>query len=564
MIGKIKNLLKDNLVIVLVLIIPFIAGINLLRPGYFSSHDDVQVMRLYEMEKCLKDGQIPCRLVPDMGAGYGHPLFNYHPVFAYYTGMFFRLFNISFIDTSKLLFFFSLIFSSLFMYILAKEFFGKFGGILAASMYVLAPYHSVDIYVRGALTETWGITFFPLILLVIYKLIKTNEFNYFVLTIFSIFLLVISHNTMPFLFLPVAFIWGLFWVFLEKRWKIIPKLLLCFLWAFSLSAFFLVPSLLEINLAKLQTMATGYYDFRDHFVTLFQLFFNRKWGYGPSILGPNDTMPFQLGWPLWPLALVSGFAAIVIFLQKKFKSQVNNALIFSFILFVFSVFMTHSKSYYVWNLIPGISFVQFSWRFLSLAILAMAILIGGLVQLFKSEKSKAIVSTTIIIITLLLNISYFKPEKYDPDMTDGQKLSGIEWQKQSMTTLNDYVPSSVEFVPKTMAPKEPVIVSGRGIITEYQRRSDFFRFAVETQGEKGVVVEVPIFDFPRWEVFLNTIKTNYMVDPDKGTIFVVVNPDKHTVVTGWFRNTPIRKAANAITLVSLALLIILIILKDKK
>lgn len=556
MIEKIKKLIKNNLIIIIVLLFPFLAGFNLLKPGYFSMHDDVQIMRLYEMEQCLKDGQIPCRWVPDMGAGYGHPLYNYHPVFAYYAGMMFRLFNISLIDTSKLLFFLSFVFSSLFMYFLAKEFFGKYGGIIAASMYVLAPYHSVDIYVRGALTESWGITFFPLILLAIYKLIKSNEFNYFVLTIISIFLLLISHNTMPFMFLPVAFVWGLYWVILEKKWKILPKLLLCFLWAFSLSAFFLAPSLLEINLAKLQTMATGYYDFRDHFVTLFQLFLDRKWGYGPSIIGPNDTMPFQLGLPFWILALLGSIIAII-----SFK---NYSLFFMSVIFVCSVFMTHSKSYYLWKLIPGISFVQFPWRFLSLAILAMALLVGGLVQLLKSEKAKLIISGGIILLTIILNIGYFKPEKYFPNMTDAQKLSGVEWQKQSMATLNDYVPSSVVLYPKILAPTQPIIIFGKGIITEYQRRSDFFRFAVETQGEKGVVVEVPIFYFPVWEIFLNTTKTNYTVDSDKGTILVAVHPDKHTVVTGWFRNTPIRKAANAITLVSLALLIILIVLKDKK
>ncbi len=58
----------------------------LFLPGYFSHHDDLQVMRIFEMRQCFIDFQIPCRWVPDMGYGNGFPLFNYYGVFPYYLG----------------------------------------------------------------------------------------------------------------------------------------------------------------------------------------------------------------------------------------------------------------------------------------------------------------------------------------------------------------------------------------------------------------------------------------------------------------------------------------------
>src|SRR5688572_23537107 len=88
--------------LIAIIIASVLASIPLFKPGYFFMHDDVQVMRLYQMERCFQDGQIPCRWVPDMGAGYGHPLYNYHPVFAYYLGTFFRIFGLSFLAISKL------------------------------------------------------------------------------------------------------------------------------------------------------------------------------------------------------------------------------------------------------------------------------------------------------------------------------------------------------------------------------------------------------------------------------------------------------------------------------
>jgi hypothetical protein len=36
------------------------------------------------------------------------------------------------------------------MYLLGKEFFKKWGGVVSAIFYVWAPYHSVDVYVRAA------------------------------------------------------------------------------------------------------------------------------------------------------------------------------------------------------------------------------------------------------------------------------------------------------------------------------------------------------------------------------------------------------------------------------
>ena len=82
---KIRQLFIPLAIIILVLI----ASRDLIKPGYFSIHDDLQVGRLYQMELCFRDLQIPCRWVPDMGYGYGYPLYNFYPSLPYYFGMIF-------------------------------------------------------------------------------------------------------------------------------------------------------------------------------------------------------------------------------------------------------------------------------------------------------------------------------------------------------------------------------------------------------------------------------------------------------------------------------------------
>ena len=77
-----------------------------------------------------------------------------------------------------------------------------------------APYHAVDIYVRGAMNESWALVWFPAICLLTLKLIRGVKqrslsgtklfFNkYTALLSVSWFALLTSHNLMVIIFTPV-------------------------------------------------------------------------------------------------------------------------------------------------------------------------------------------------------------------------------------------------------------------------------------------------------------------------------------------------------------------------
>src|SRR4029078_11740295 len=139
---------KNSLPILIVLLFGILASRTLLfQSGYFNMHDDLQMMRQLEIEKCFQDGQIPCRWVPDMGYGFGFPLFNFYPPLPYLVGEVYRVIGFAFTDTAKLTFATAIILSGIFMYLFSKEFFGRIGGALAAIFYIWAPYHAVDVYV---------------------------------------------------------------------------------------------------------------------------------------------------------------------------------------------------------------------------------------------------------------------------------------------------------------------------------------------------------------------------------------------------------------------------------
>ncbi|MBM3208967.1 YfhO family protein [Candidatus Shapirobacteria bacterium] len=553
---------KEIFWFLLILLICLPAGLNILQPGYFSMHDDVQVMRLFQMEKCLRDGQIPCRLVSDMGAGYGHPLYNYHPVFAYYLGMVFRLFGASLMDVSKILFFLTYFLSALFIYYLIREFFGRTSGIVGSVFFLYAPYHAVDVYVRGAMTESWGIVFFPLIFLSLYKFIKESGPKWFILSILSLTGLFLSHNIMTLLFAPISLAWAIYWLIVLKRWKDLRlplAVLLIFLWAGGLAAFFLIPAFFEQSLVKIDSLISDYYNFRYHFTTVRQLLIDRSFGYGPSRPGPIDGLSFQLGWPHWPVALFGGLTGLWLLIRRR--SAPVLAMLFLFCYWLGAVAMTHSKSSFIWERLSILSFVQFPWRFLGIAMFAGAFLAGGTIS-FLEKKLLWPVSALLIALVVMLNLGYFRPEKHFYDASDQKILSGESWKTQSMATLLDYIPSQVKEYPIDLAPANPWSTSGEARITEFRRRSDFWRFTIVASSDQAVVT-VPVFDFPKWQVLIDQNSVSHTSDNALGLISVEVPKGNHTVV-GWFENTRLRLIANALTIFSFLILILYVVYVDEK
>lgn len=557
-----KNQLAEYLCLMAVFLLSISASSPLFMAGFFPTHDDVQIMRLYEMEKCFDDWQLPCRWVPDMGAGYGHPLFNYHPVFPYYLGMVVRLLGFSLIDSTKILFFLSILLSGVLMFYFVKTFFGRLSGLLSAALYIFAPYHAVDVYVRGAMTESWGVVFFPLILLTIYKALTDFKAKYFVGAVVSLSLLYLSHNIMTLLFTPIAFLWSIFWVIQSGKYKLIIWVIGIFIWSIGLSAFFVVPAYLEQSLVTINSLISDYYSYQNHFVTVSQLFIDRSFGFGPSWHGSIGGLSFQLGLPHWVLSIISGFLII----RLVFKTnKIPWLLTFIFAIWAFSVIMTHAKSVILWQAIPPLSFVQFPWRFLAIAMFTSSFLGGWIITLFKKELVKIIVFLSLLFITLALNISYFKPEKIIKEINDTYMLSGEKWVEQSRATLLDYRPKGVSVLPESIAPHLPY--SDQPIkldVNKFSKNSNTWFLDITNSQKDNVDIMVPIFNFPIWEILMDSRDIMVIKSNPEGVIQLEVPPGNHLIM-GSLKDTQLRTFANITSTVFLALTVtVLLVLNIRR
>ena len=125
-----RSLRSHALGLLIALLAALLAGRALLAPGFFDSHDGLlNVHRLFELEKCVADAQIPCRWVPDMGYGYGYPLFNFYPPLPSYVALGFRSLDVSILDAIKWTLLLSFAVGAVAMYGLAAVFFGARGAV---------------------------------------------------------------------------------------------------------------------------------------------------------------------------------------------------------------------------------------------------------------------------------------------------------------------------------------------------------------------------------------------------------------------------------------------------
>jgi len=523
--------MNKKIVIFIILLLGLIGSYRLFRPGYFSMQDDMHVFRLQQFNKCISELQIPCRLIPDGGMGYGYPLFNFYSPASYALAEIFHLIGFSFINSIKIIFTATSFLRPLGMFLLSSLFFGPIGGLISAILFALAPYQAVNSFVRGAIAENFAISLIPFVL---WFLLKQR---YFLFSL-CLCLLALSHNLTLLYTLPIVLIFSFLTPKNSKK-TIIHSIL-----GLGMACFFLLPAFFEKQLTTVNTMTEGYFNFVNHFTTLKQLFINRNdWGYGASLWGPVDDMSFQVGYLQWI------FPIITVFLIIKSKIKNRNFFILLFLLGIFSLFLTHNKSTFIWQLIPFLPFYQFPWRFLAPAIFFFSFISGFLGQQTISKKNKILLLFLLLSIELILSFSFFKEDIWYPALTDHEKLSGENLIAQSNAGLKDYWPKYGLNFPLSFAPSAPQVLSGNATVFSFSKTSRSTTSIISVRSESAFVT-LPIVYFPNYKVSINDNSSSYLIDRNLGLINLEL-PFGENNIKIIFYNTPIRTLSNLISIFSL-------------
>ena len=557
--------IRINKFLLLTIIVSLLSFYQLIRPGFFPMQDDLQAFRLQQMVKCLSDFQIPCRWIPDMGYQYGYPQFNFYGPTPFYFGAILNFVGIQIIDVVKILFMLGFLLSAISIFVFLKTFLNQFSAFVGGVLYTIAPFKAAEVYVRGSLNEFLVFIFLPLIFWSSYLLIETKKNKYLLWLSASLALLFTTHNLTSMIFLPIFLIWVLTLLFIKKDFKVGGRVVLSILLGFALSAFFLLPALLEKQYAHLESLLGGYFDYRQHFVNINELFVSNFFGYGSSVLGPNDEVALSVGIIHWPLAALGLILSILLFKKNKKLS-----IIFWMLTLVELVvlFMMHQKSSLIWEKIPVLWYMQFPWRLLINSTFIISILgAGGIYLLTQFNKKLAyIFGVGTIVLLIILHGNFFMPKDWFY-INDSDKFSGVSWEKQLTISIFDYLPIYAKFPPNKKAPELPEVLDGEVTFSDYQKGSNFQKGNFIAQVDS--VIRLPLFDFPGMQVKVDGKLINHTNNDCRGEDYcfglITINvPSGPHSLSAKLTDTPVRLLGNIITLVSFLVFGWMVFKKDEK
>lgn len=526
--------MKEKVLLLLVplLLLSMIPVFDLLNPGLPITHDGQDhVARIANFYQNLKEGVIIPRWAANLNWGYGHPILMFLYPFSSYATSLIHVLGFSFVDSFKIFFGLSYIASGFAMYLWIQSFFEKKTGLIAALLYLFAPYRMIDIYVRGAIGEHAAFIFPPLILYSLLKLSSFPKFSYIALGATSLAGLILAHNAISLMFLPVIGVYALYLLFpLKEKKAFLKSVVLVFAFGFSLSAFFWIPAFFEGKYTLRDIVTKN--DYVTNFVSV-QSFLYGNWSYGGS-----GMLSTQVGITQWMLILLS-IPALINARKKKERIWIFTTVLF--IIFFITLWLMTDYSSLVWRYVPLLQKFQFPWRFLSLSVF-IASFSGAFVFYKASQKAKNAFLIITLLLLLFLNKDYWHAQGYQkkPETFYSSVYNGT-------TDTGESAPIwSVRFMlarPK----KEAEVIEGNAAIKKISRKTTSHVYEIVADRETRIL-ENTLF-FPGWQVFIDgkENKNIQFQDPAyRGLITFFVPKGNHTVDIR-FTETKLRILADLIS-----------------
>ncbi len=352
------------------------------------------LQRLQQLETALRDGHFPVRWMPDANYGYGYPFFNFYAPLSIYIAAVFRFLGFSFVRSLELAQLSGFMLAAWGMFLLAQRWLkSEWAAFLASVAYTVAPFHLVNIYVRGdSLAEFWAMAWYPWVLMAADSLLHYvgPKFPYGRVAAFALAYaaLILSHNISALIFTPFLLFFLLLWGLAQarssfeaeqarpkrSRRQIWLSILLALLLGLALAAWFFTPALVEKDLAQLGPVTEGFFHYSNHFRGLELVQSSPLFDYSVS-----GGRAFRLGLVQAIMTLLGMLALIYAAFRKQLVSPVI-ALFILLSLFV-ATFMITPLSRFLWEYLPLLSFTQFPWRFLSVQAFAAALATSALALL---------------------------------------------------------------------------------------------------------------------------------------------------------------------------------------
>lgn len=482
----------------------------LLKSGFFVSDDGSwMIIRLSAFFQSMREGQFPVRFLGRLNYSYGYPVANFlYPGFLY-IGSLIHLAGFSFVDTVKILLGGSVLTGALFTYLWLKTYFDRTASAIGVFGFILAPYLVFDLYSRGSVGEVLAIAWAAMGL---YSIAAVKPW----LLALSVSLLIVSHNTLAFLFI------GLFLIYItvRGRWK---DFWLTVLLGIGMVSFFWVPALHERKYVVFDSVDVS--SPSQYFITVKN----------------------------WLLLGISGIAAAAgSLLTPVSHKKERNVFI---VLLILTIGIALPISNVLWNIPVFSHIIQFPYRILSLTVFLDAWLMA---YVFSHSKNGMRVGLTVFfagaglwtLVPSLQSIRYMNvPEGY------------YTTNEATTTVQDEYMPVWVTDKPTQRAYDKLIFYEGAGTFDVKTLTSQSVDVVVHAAGDS--VIQMNTIYYPGWGVTVDNAPVTIDYKNNRGVMRVSVPQGTHHLVAG-FRETISRFIADAASLGFFIWYLIVLVMKKRR
>ena len=550
----------------MVLLLATLAAWPLLtRPGLVTLTDaHHHALRTYELMQGWHSGVAYPRWAPDFYYGFGYPVFNYYAVLTYYVaGAYALLFDP--VAGVKLVLVLSAYLGPVGVYLFARDLWGEArAAVVAAAVYAYAPYIAlINPLMRGAAPETLATAMAPLVFWTWTRLARPGGRGFFLPATLALAALVLAHNLMPFVYLPLLgawLAWQALWGGARPDRGALERLAGAGALALGLTAFMWLPALVERGAVQYANAFTEVLARR--YVTWAELF---------QPVTRADMEPFgiadysyRLGLPQWAL----GLAGALTLLRPNAWRRVTLfwALVTATLLLV-----AVPQADALWQAFAPLRYLQFSFRLLGALALSLALLAGA-AALWAADHwrwlSPAGWAAGLVALTLAFGLRLLNPLPWPPfppitraaimDFEVGGLWGvGTTWQ-------GEFLPVGVRAKPAPRPEMQAAVAAGgvekvdraalpAGVgvaLLEHAAQRDTFA----TDAPDAFTLRVLTFAWPGWTAYVDGVQTPIGVSDPEGWITVAVPGGAH-IVTVQLEETAPRKGAWLLSFVAVGVLL---------
>jgi hypothetical protein len=420
-------------------------------------------------------------------------------------------------------------------YLLAREWAAPgLPAAAGAAIYLLLPYHVLDMYQRYAMPETTSFIFFPLILLFLKRILDGGGAGAVAGMALSYAGLIYTHLVSAFSFSLVLGIW-LLWE-CRKNWKSLTRPVLILMLGLAIAAPALIPAIeltRSANVDWVRQMPNG--DFRINFI------FKDPILPGLTIRDPVKPLVFRSAHAQLFLAAAAFWMAWMA-LQRSDRSRRQTAALMMSVC-ALSYLMQIRISTPVWHLVPQLKTIQFPWRFQTYMVLAASMLVALALAGFRQSNPKLYaMPLAVVALLLLVNFGFgYKNAHAKPfDFTDEDIASnGVRfWVEPSLTPLKFH--RFMRFRREQLDIPEMGFVTGSGSLSIESWKTSSRSLTVTSIS--GGEVLLRSFWFPGWRAWLDGEEMRVWPSERDGLLSFEVPPGEHQVVLK-FGSTPVGKSA---------------------